>query len=68
MGKSRPTRNKIRVIDGISFYAMATGRKNALQELFEVLPRVIADNHKYKLNKKEAGEYFELFKLAFSTE
>ncbi len=67
-GKNRPTRNKIRVVDGISFYAMATGRKNALQELFEVLPLVIADNHKYKLGKKEAGEYFELFKLAFSTE
>lgn len=67
-GKRRPTKKKIRVIDGLSFYAMVTGRKNALQELFEVLPEVITDNHKYKLSKKEAKEYFELFKMAFSTE
>ena len=63
--KRRPTKKKIRVIDGVSFYAMATGRKNALQELFEALPHVIIDNHKYKLSKKEAKEYFELFKMAF---
>ncbi|PIR78624.1 MAG: Eco47II family restriction endonuclease [Candidatus Magasanikbacteria bacterium CG10_big_fil_rev_8_21_14_0_10_36_16] len=67
-GKRRPAKNKIRVIDGVSFYAMATGRKKALQELFDVLPQVIADKHKYKLNKKEAKEYHELFKMAFSTE
>ena len=67
-GKRRPTKKKIRVIDGLSFYAMATGRKNALQELFEVLPQIITNNHKYKISKKEAKEYFELFKIAFSTE
>jgi len=66
--RRRPTRNKIRVIDGVSFYAMATGRKNALQELFEVLPHVIIDKHKYKLSKEEAKEYFKLFEMAFSTE
>ncbi len=65
--KHRPIRDKIRVIDGVSFYALATGRENALQELFEVLPHVIIDNHKYKLSKKEAKEYFELFRMAFST-
>ena len=37
-----------------SFYTLATGRKHALQELFEVLPQVIADNHNYKLSQKEA--------------
>ncbi|MEA3272919.1 MAG: Eco47II family restriction endonuclease [Patescibacteria group bacterium] len=65
--RRRPTRKKIRVIDGVSFYKMATGRKYALQELFEVLPRVITKEYKYKLSKKEAKEYFELFKMAFST-
>lgn len=64
----RPVNNKIRVIDGISFYALATGRKTALQELFEVLPRVISENHKYNLSKTEITQYFELFKKAFSTE
>ncbi|MBU1178655.1 Eco47II family restriction endonuclease [Patescibacteria group bacterium] len=66
-GKCRPTRNRIRMIDGVSFYKLATGRKNALQELFEVLPQVIVDKHKYKLNSQEAKEYFKLFELAFST-
>ena len=65
--KRRPTRKKIRVIDGVSFYTMATGRKNALRELFEVLPEVISTNHKYKLSKKEEKEYFKLFQIAFST-
>ncbi|MFA6304537.1 MAG: Eco47II family restriction endonuclease [Patescibacteria group bacterium] len=66
--KRRPVNNKIRVIDGVSFYALATGRKFALQELFEVLPKVISENHKYNLNKAETAQYFELFKRAFSTE
>jgi len=67
ISKRRPVNKKIRVIDGVSFYAMATGRENALQELFEVLPTVITDRHKYKMSKKEAKEYFELYKMAFST-
>ncbi|EKD33361.1 MAG: Type II restriction enzyme (Eco47II Sau96I) [uncultured bacterium] len=66
--KRRPSNKKIRVIDGKSFYTLATGRKHALQELFEVLPQVIADNHNYKLSLKEAKEYFKLFERAFSTE
>ncbi|MCF7845470.1 MAG: Eco47II family restriction endonuclease [Candidatus Pacebacteria bacterium] len=65
--KRRPVRSKIRVIDGVSFYEMATGRKNALQELFEVLPQVLVNKHRYKLSKKEAKDYFKLFKMAFST-
>jgi len=67
ISRRRPIRNKIRVIDGVSFYTMATGRRKALQELFEVLPQVIAEESRYKLSKKEAKEYFELFKMAFST-
>jgi hypothetical protein len=66
-GKRRPDRNQIRVIDGVSFYDLATGRENALQELFEILPQVIADNHKYRLENSEASEYLKLFKLAFPT-
>lgn len=66
--KRRPSNKNIRIIDGVSFYALATGRKQALQELFEVLPQVIIDNHKkYKLSKKEMAQYFDLFKKAFVT-
>ncbi|PIY93467.1 MAG: Eco47II family restriction endonuclease [Candidatus Magasanikbacteria bacterium CG_4_10_14_0_8_um_filter_32_14] len=67
-GKRRPAKNKIRVIDGVNFYEMATGRKNALLELFDIIPQVIADKHNYKLNKQESKEYHKLFKMAFSTE
>jgi hypothetical protein len=66
--KRRPKNKNIRVIDGVSFYALATGRKYALQELFEAVSHVLADNYKYKLSKKEALQYFELFKMAFSIE
>jgi len=65
--KRRPVNKKIRVIDGVSFYELVTGRKTALQELFEVLPKVISDNYKYKMGETEAAQYFELFRKAFST-
>jgi hypothetical protein len=65
--KRRPINKKIRVIDGISFYSLATGRKRALQELFEAISHILVDNYKFKLSKKEALQYFELFKMAFST-
>jgi hypothetical protein len=64
--KRRPVKQKIRVIDGVSFYQLATGRSNALQELFEVLPRVLADKHRYRMSESEAAEYFQLFTMAFS--
>ena len=41
--KRRPRNEKIRVIDGKSFYALASGHKDALKMLYTALPRVIAD-------------------------
>ncbi len=41
-GKRRPNNEKIRVIDGRSFYAIASGEENALRDLYMVLPRIIA--------------------------
>jgi len=66
--KSRISDKNIRVINGVSFYALATGRQKALQELFEALPHVLVDSFKFKLKKKEALKYLELFHRAFSTE
>jgi hypothetical protein len=40
---TRPVNQKIRVIDGKSFYALATGIPDALEMLYKILPRVIAD-------------------------
>jgi hypothetical protein len=63
--RRRPSNQKIRIIDGKSFYKLMTGNAYALQELFEVLPHIIADNFPYKFDKKEAGKYLALFTKAF---
>lgn len=34
---------KIRIIDGASFYTLVTGRENALEELYNALPIIIED-------------------------
>lgn len=41
-GKQCETNELVRQIDGYSFYALATGVEDALQQLFSVLPEVIA--------------------------
>ena len=40
-GDTRKENERIRVIDGRSFYALATGHQNALEALHQVLPTVI---------------------------
>ena len=67
-GKRRTINKMIRIIDGVSFYSLATGREQALKELFDILPRVIMENHEYRLAGTEAEKYSKLFKMAFSTE
>ncbi len=62
--KSRkPENSKIRVIDGKSFYALASGDSDALQKLYRALPRVISDI----LNKPNITNYSteELFHTLF---
>lgn len=41
--KRRPKNKSIRVIDGKSFYALATGDVDALKKFYNVLPQAIAD-------------------------
>jgi len=65
-GLPRPKNDAIRIIDGYSFYALATGRKNALGELYAILPKVIAE-----ITEKDHTEitadplYTNLFKKAY---
>ncbi|MEQ9166262.1 MAG: Eco47II family restriction endonuclease [Fulvivirga sp.] len=42
-GTKLPKNEKIRVIDGASFYSLVTGVDNALEQLFSILPTVIED-------------------------
>jgi len=56
---------KVRVIDGYSFYALVTGIDNALEELFNALPLVI-QSLKPNINKNDLGNMIKYFNLAFS--
>jgi len=65
-GKRKPKNTKIRVIDGRSFYALATGEKDALEKLYLVLPQVIGDLLGDNQNIVEnAREFQELFYRAY---
>lgn len=67
-GEKCPKNEKIRIIDGASFYEMVTGREFALKELYDVLPRVIEhiyinfyEQEKYKVSDKELfSDYFSI--------
>lgn len=65
-GTRRPENQNIRVIDGRSFYELVTGQSNALDTLYEVLPRIIAD-----ITGNDGSEmtedplYKELYKKAY---
>ena len=39
----RPLNEKIRIIDGKSFYALATGEDDAIKQLYKALPNVLDD-------------------------
>jgi hypothetical protein len=64
-GEKCPANEKIREIDGASFYSLTTGDENALEDLFDVLPDVILEcsGGKYKIKDKEKLKKF--FTLAF---
>lgn len=60
--------DKIRIIDGASFYSLVTGRENALAEFYSALPQVIESifRHDYSVedyelpDKSEFQKYFDL--------
>jgi hypothetical protein len=58
---------KIRVIDGKSFYAMASGHQDALKMLYMVLPKVISDILQRPTDNVTKDKLFmELFEKAYS--
>lgn len=63
----RPENNKIRIIDGYSFYEMVTGEKNALRSLYNVLPVVIGQILKVNPTMITKDPHFiEFFEKAFT--
>lgn len=62
----RVTNEKIREIDGASFYELATGEKNAIEKLYKILPFILAEITNHKAEKIMKDPLFEeLFKKAF---
>lgn len=67
-GAKCPENENIRVIDGASFYSLATGQESALEDLHKALPKVIEDvfNKIYEVkgfkiaDKKAFYQYFSL--------
>lgn len=64
-GKKCESNPKIREIDGASFYHLVTGHKNALEELFDVLPSVISNCSAGKYNIKNKEKLKEFFNAAY---
>jgi hypothetical protein len=59
-GSACPPNKMIRQIDGMSFYELVTGERDALKQVFDVLPHVIADCSKRTaaLSTNLANDFF----------
>ncbi len=55
----------IREIDGSSFYHLVTGEKDALFDLYKILPQVIYDCTSKNLNASDAKQLLKYFDNAF---
>lgn len=65
---TRRARNEnIRVIDGGSFYELASGHKGALRMLYEVLPIVVTDLLEKKVTSAESSKIAGLFEKAYGS-
>jgi hypothetical protein len=64
-GEKCPLNERIREIDGASFYSLVTGSKSALEDLFDVLPDVIKICSDGKYQVKDKAKLKEFFNLAY---
>jgi len=64
-GSKLPENEKIRIIDGASFYHMVTGEKNALKELFDCLPNVIEDTIGTSFSTSDTENLTKFFTSAY---
>jgi hypothetical protein len=64
-GAPCPLNEKVREVDGATFYALVTGSETALFDLFKVLPDVIEKVAEKKLSNSEREELIGFFNRAF---
>ena len=65
-GANCPENALIREIDGASFYQIVTGEKDALAQLFDVLPKVIAGISGEKTDRADRAALGAYFRNAFA--
>jgi hypothetical protein len=64
-GDKCPLNDKIREIDGASFYSLVTDETNALANLFGILPKVIEECSEGKYQLKDLDKLKRFYDLAF---
>lgn len=64
-GSKMPKNDKIRIIDGASFYSMVTGVDSALEQLYDCLPKVIEDSIGMVFSKTDTQNLKEFFGSAY---
>jgi hypothetical protein len=64
-GEKCPSNDKIREIDGASFYSLVTGENDALENLFDLLPDVIYNCSNGKIQIANRDKIKDFFRLAF---
>lgn len=65
-GVRAASHDKVRVIDGRSFYELATGKKGALRQLFEALPKIAYDiGVANEMSEKDFKIFMEYFERAY---
>lgn len=64
-GIKYPTNENIRIIDGASFYSLVTNEKEALSQLFKVLPSIISSCSNVQFNGGDLEEISTYFSKAY---
>jgi hypothetical protein len=64
-GTKLPENENIRMVDGASFYAMVTGVDNALEQLYDCLPKVIKDSVGIEFSDAEIENLKKFFGSAY---
>jgi hypothetical protein len=64
-GSKLAKNEKIRIIDGASFYNMVTGEQHALKQLFDCLPKVIEDAIGTKFSVSDTENLKRFFNAAY---
>lgn len=64
-GTKLPVNDKIRIIDGASFYSMITGIYDALEQLFDSLPMVISDCSRIAFPESDTNILKTFFRSAY---